>query len=158
MSRDGEKIYICKDEKDNYYYFIEKDGVLRYKVILDNYVIPNEDFIEQYYKMDEKQKVIVNVNKFILGINDKSYYYLYNLLSSEFKQKYFKSQESFENYIKNNFFENNEVTYERFEEQNGIYIYNVRISNANNENESIEKTIIMKLNEGTDFEMSFNVN
>lgn len=158
ISENGGKIYICKDEKDNYYYFMEEDGVLMYKAVLDNYVIPNEEFIKQYNKMSEQEKVIVNIKKLILGINDKSYYYLYNLLSTEFKQNYFKSQESFENYIKENFFENNEATYGNFEEQNGIYIYNIKIINADNENESIEKTIIMKLNEGTNFEMSFNVN
>ena len=38
------------------------------------------------------------------------------------------------------------------------YIYKVKILNADNKNENIDKTIIMKLNEGTDFEMSFNVN
>lgn len=157
-SNNGEKVYICKDEKENYYYFIEKDGVLRYTAILDNYTIPNQEFVDQYNKMEDKEKIIVNIKKFILGINDESYYYLYNLLSPEFKQNYFESQDSFENYIKDNFFEKNEISYESVEEQNGIYIYKVKILNADNKNENIDKTIIMKLNEGTDFEMSFNVN
>ena len=154
----GMKKYICKDQNENYYYFIETDGILRYTAILDNYVIPSEEFIEQYNKMNEQEKVVTNIKKFIMGINDKSYYYVYNNLVNEFKDNYFKSLNDFENYVRENFFENNEIEYENFEEQNGVYIYTIKIHNADNEEESIEKTIVMKLNEGTDFEMSFNVN
>ena len=38
-----------------------------------------------------------------------------------------------------------------------LYKYKVKITNKENQTESTTKTFIVKLNDGTDFEMSFNV-
>lgn len=157
-SKDGNNIYACKDQNNNYYYFTETNGVMNYKIKLDNYTIPDEEQINKYTSMDEKAKVIYNINKFINSINDKSYYYAYNCLSDGFKNNYFKSIEDFERYINETLYSNNEIQYVEFEEKSELCTYRIRIVNADNKDEMIEKTIVMKLNEGTDFEMSFNVN
>lgn len=149
--------YSCIDQNGNKYFFREK-SVMNYEVMLDNYVINTEEFVNKYVETTVQGKVILNIDKLFKAINDKSYYYVYNFLTTEFKNTYFKSLDDFERYAKEKFFENNRIEYKNFEEQNGIYIYTIEIHNKNNEEESIEKTIIMKLNDGTDFEMSFNVN
>lgn len=149
--------YSCIDQNGNKYFFREK-SVMNYEVMLDNYVINTEEFVSKYVETTVQGKVILNIDKLFKAINDKSYYYVYNFFATEFKNRYFKSLDDFERYTTENFFENNRIEYKNFEEQNGLYIYTIEIYNENNEEESIEKTIIMKLNEGTDFEMSFNVN
>ena len=154
----GGKAYICVDSKNNYYYFIEKDGIMRYSVMLDNYTIPTEDFIEKYNSLNESKKVALNIKKFVIALNDNNMYYAYNLLSKGFKNNYFKTQEDFENYVNDNLFNGNiEVKFRELDEENGVFKYNITILNKENTEEKIDKTIFMKLNEGTDFEMSFNV-
>ena len=91
------------------------------------------------------------------AINSYDYSYAYNCLSNGFKTNYFKTEQQFEEYIKTNFYKKNNVNYESLEEQSGLYKYKLKITNKENESESITKTFIVKLNDGTGFEMSFNV-
>ncbi len=157
-SNDGTKTYICKDNNDKIYFFTETDGIMRYTAILDNYVIPNNEFIESYTEMLESEKTVVNIKRFTDSLNDKNYYYAYNCLSDGFKNNYFKTLDSFKDYVTNSWFDGNfDVEYTKFEEESGLYKYTIILKNKDNEEETITKTIIMKLTEGTEFEMSFNV-
>lgn len=150
----GNKVYICKDKNDNYYYFEETDGIMRYKVMLDNYIL-DDDFESKYATAEEKVKVALNIEKFIQAINDKSYYYAYNCLADSFKNNYFKTQEEFETYVKTNFYESNSITYNSFEIEGELYTYSVTITNIET-NEQKNKTFIMQLGEGTEFVLSFD--
>ena len=149
--------YVCTDFNDNYYIINEK-SVMDYTIMLDNYTIDLPQFVEKYNKANKQEKVALNINKFILAINDKSYNFAYNLLAESFKNNKFKTVEDFENYIKNNLFEKNKVEYSTFSNEGDNYIYNLIISDANEESDKIIKcTVIMQLKEGTDFVMSFNI-
>ncbi len=154
----GNKQYICIAENQDVYIFNEKGGVMEYKVMLDNYTIDSEVFKQTYDSTNDQGKVALNIDKFIKAINDKSYYYAYNLLSEGFKSNYFNTQEEFENYAKNTFFDNNNINYEngKISVDSGLYKYKLTITNS--EGESITKTFIMKLNDNREFEMSFNIN
>lgn len=149
--------YTCIDQYGRYYIFREKD-TLNYSVILDTYTLDLPEFLEKYNSTNENGKVALNIQKFIQAINSKDYNYAYNCLSSGFKDNYFKSVEEFEKYVKENLYNNNEVQYKEFEEESNLYKYTINIIDIDNPNNVLDKTIIMKLNEGTDFEMSFNVN
>ena len=150
-------VYTCIDTNNNYYLFKES-AVMQYDIFLDNYTIPTKDFIEEYNSVSEQKKVVLNIQKFVKALNDNSMYYAYNLLSNGFKNNYFKTQEDFEQYVNDNLFNGNiDVKYGECEEENGVFKYNITIINKGNAEEKIEKTIFMKLNKGTDFEMSFNV-
>lgn len=148
--------YVCIDQNDKYF-IIRETAVMQFKIILDTYTIDLPEFIEKYNSTNEQGKVALNIQKFTQSLNEKDYSYAYNCLSEGFKDNYFKEIEDFENYIKDNLYENIIVSYDSFEEVTGLYRYTITIKNADNEEESIQKTIIMKLNEGTDFEMSFDV-
>ena len=51
----------------------------------------------------------------------------------------------------------NKIDYGKFEEKSGVYIYEVNITDATEiEENTIEKSFIVQLNEGTDFAISFN--
>ncbi len=154
-AENGNKIYVCEDQNGNYYSFEETDGVMRYKVILDNYTIVNDEFIEKYNNLSEQQKVALNIEKFVQAINDNSYNYAYNCLADSFKNNYFRTQEEFETYVKSNFYESNTITYNSFETQGELYTYSVTITNKET-NEQKTKTFIMQLGEGTEFALSFD--
>jgi len=148
--------YICIDQNGNYYIFNET-AVMKYTVMLDNYTVDLPEYVEKYKKVSNKRKTAYNIKKFIMAINDKSYYYAYNLLNEDFKNNYFNTQEKFEKYIKNNFYEDNEVTLKVYKEDSGLYTYTAEIKNKNNLEESKNKTFIVSLGEETNFELSFNI-
>ena len=154
-NENGNEEYICRDQNNNYYYFKQTDGIMRYEIVLDNYVLPDEEFKTQYNNAETNEKVALNIEKFIQAINDKSYYYAYNCLADSYKNNYFKTQEEFENYVKQNFYPNSSVEYKQFEIQNDVYTYSVILTNKATK-EEMNKTFIMKLGEGTDFVLSFD--
>ena len=147
--------YIFKDKKGNYYIFKEK-GPFNYTVIPDNYVIPTEDFAGQYKILTNNEKAVLNIEKFFMGINDKNYAYSYSVLAESFKNAKYSTKNDFINYVKGTLFEKNEINYLEYEEQNGLYIYKIKILDANG-NSTDEKffNMIVKLNSGTNFEISF---
>lgn len=149
-------MYICRDELGMYYIF-KINSILDYTIILDTYTIDLPEFLEKYNSTNEQGKCALNIQKFMQAINAKDYNYAYNCLSDGFKNNYFKTEEVFEQYISNKLYNNNKVEYKEFLEESGLYKYTIVITDSENGNNSIEKTIIMKLNEGTDFELSFNV-
>ena len=125
--------------------------------MLDNYSIPGEDFQEEYNMLSKDKKVILNIKRFFMGIDNKNYGYSYSVLSENFRNNKFASKEDFINYAKQNFFDENEIKYISFKEENGIFIYEIILTDATGKN-SEERTfnMIMKLNSETNFEMSFS--
>lgn len=148
--------YICVD-KDERYYIFNQYSIAEFKLILDTYTLELPEFTEKYNSSNEQGKCALNIQKFMDAINSYDYNYAYNCLSEGFKTNYFKTVQDFEKYIESTLYTKNEVSYESFEEQSGLYKYKVKIANKENEQESTTKTFIVKLNDGTDFEMSFNI-
>ena len=148
--------YIEKDEKENYYIFnISDTNPTQFDVMLDIYIIGSLEVQENYKKAEEREKVTINTMKFISGINDKNYYYTYNILADTFKNNQFQKQEDFEQYVKENFFEKNTVKDNEFKQEGKNYIYDLTITDE--EGNTKKLTIIMQLQEGTDFIMSFSI-
>ena len=135
-----------------------ENGVMDFKMILDTYTIDLPQFIEKYNQANDETKVALNLQKVFEAINDEDYNYVYNKLDDTFKQNNFPTLESFEEYVKNNFYSKNTITKANYTMENDMYVYGLNISNADNENEFITKEFIVKLEEETDFVMSFNIN
>lgn len=151
------KEYVCIDSQDNYYIFKETSP-MQYTIMLDTYTIEQPKFTEEYTNANDQKKVMMNIDKFFDMINAKDYKAAYNCLADSFKNNYFKTQSSFEQYIKTNLYTYNAVTYRVYsDEVSGIHQYKLIVKNKENANISREFNIIMKLNSGTDFEMSFEV-
>lgn len=152
----GEHIqYLFKDINENYYVFKET-APFQYTVMLDNYTIPTDDFIKEYNSSTEVEKVILNIKRFFMGIDDKNYGYSYSVLSEAFRNNKYQTKADFVNYAKQNFFEENEIEYTSYEKENGLYIYKIKIKDATGKSSEVrEFNMILKLNSGTDFEMSF---
>lgn len=152
------KQYICIDTYGNYYIF-NINGVMDYTVILDTYTTNLPQFLEKYENGNEQVKVGMNIEKFISSINMKDYKYAYNCLADSFKANSYQTQESFEEYVKSNFFEKNKIEYESFSKEGENYIYEIKISDEQGISQDVKNvTIIMQLKEGTDFVMSFSIN
>lgn len=155
---DNNLYYVGIDQYENTYVFT-KYASMQYKLKLDNYTIPTDTFKKEYKAASNEKKVQMNIDKFIQMINRHDYKTSYNCLADSFKSNYFKTQAEFEKYIKNNFFEYNKLKFKSFEEKgNNIYTYTVQLTDLTDENSEIKEiTIIMKLNDNLDFEMSFSV-
>ena len=154
---DNYTIYECIDQYNNYYIFEER-AIMQYEVMLDDYTIDTEKFVETYNNSSLQEKVELNIKKVIKMINNKDYESAYNILNSGFKQNYFPTLNDFENYVVNTFYQFNDVTFNSFSTEGDIGIYEVNINGIeNNVSATKQKTIIMKLGTGTDFEISFDI-
>ena len=156
--KNGYTEYICSDKNFNYYIFKET-APFQYKLILDNYSIPTGNFEEEYKQKTDPEKVVLNIKRFFMGIDDKNYGYSYSVLSETFKNNKYPTKNDFIKYVQQNFFEKNEIEYEKCEKENGIYIYEIKITDATGKiPEEKSFNIILKLRDGTDYEMSFGEN
>lgn len=150
--------YVLKDQNDNYYIF-EDDGVLNFTVKFDNYTIPTEKFTTTYKNATNEQKIQMNVDKFIQMINRQDYKTSYALIDDGFKNNYFKTNEEFEEFIKNKFFLYNSISFKSIEDKgNNTYVVNVKISDITEENpENNEMTIIIQLKDDMNFIIAFGM-
>ena len=149
--------YICMDQFENIYIFDEKD-VLDYSVMLDIYTIDVPQFIETYDNANIQEKVLLNIEKIEQALNYGDYKYVYSKLAESFKKNKFETQNSFEEYIKNELYNNIKIEYKEFLNEGNTYIYNVDIKNLDNEaDKKINMEIIMQLKEERDFVMSFSI-
>ncbi len=149
--------YICVDGYNDYFiFYVTYPGT--YTVRLDSYTIDMEEFIEKYNSSTNEVKVGMNTQKIIEAINTKDYQYIYDKLDDTFKNNNYSTLNDLEEYIKNNFFDTNEVEYTNCYQEGNVYIYTLKVKDAENPNTNEkELTIIMNLKEGTDFNMSFSI-
>ncbi len=145
-----------KDQFSNIY-TIEEKNIMNFSIKLDDYTILSKAKIEEYNKDNEEEKIVINIKRIIEAINHEDYDFVYNNLNESFKNSYLKNKEELENYIKNKFFEKSNIQFLNYTTENNIYIYTLKIKDAQNENNSNELKIIMRLKEGTDFEISFEI-
>ena len=147
------------DNYNNIYTFIIGD-FMKYSIVMDDYTIEDNDFIETYNSLSDGNKVNANIEKFFKMINLKDYESAYNLLDNDFKKKNYPSLEAFKKYVEKNLFNYSKVTNISDSDKSGNYYITV-LDLENGESENIQKkqiTIIMQLLEGTNFVMSFSMN
>lgn len=149
--------YICINEYGDYFIFRET-AVMDYTVILDTYTIDLPEVIQKYNNGNEQVKVGMNIEKIIAALNSKDYNFVYDKLDESFKNSKFNSIEKFEEYMKRELYETNQVEYIKFSKEGSTFIYELNIEEFNNNTNSKNVTVIMKLLEGTNFIMSFSIN
>lgn len=165
-NRDGYTEYMCVDE-DGKYYIFNATAAMQYTLLLDTYTTDLPEFTEKYNKASEQEKVALNINKVITALNAQDYKYIYSKLADSFKNNYFKDEESLKEYLVNNLFDKNIVEFEEFAREGTLYTYKIKLTKIISEDEK-EKyygknapmeyvNVVMQLNEGTDFVMSFSI-
>lgn len=145
--------YMCKDQYGNYYLFnVEK--VFDYKVLLDIYTIEQETAISAYDGYSKRQKIAYNVNKWVQMVNNKDYQGTYNLLNDTFRSNNWKSVQEFENFIKSNYPSYYEIEYGKYEENGESSVQTIILKDMEEKEENKTVTLIIKLKEEMNFEMS----
>ena len=101
----------------------------------------------------------MNIDKFIKMINCQDYRTSYNCLSDNFKNNYFSTEDEFKKEVESKFFTYNEINFKQFKKLgSNTFTYDIQLSDLSEESEETKEiTIIMRLNENFDFEMSFNM-
>jgi len=113
----------------------------------------------------EKYLIFLGIKVDNTMFKEKSVYFRNALVRSN----YFNNEEELKEYLSNKLYDNNEINFGKFsDEGNGIYTYQIELSEISNENEAaqegkgdnfarIKMNIVMQLKEGTDFVMSFSI-
>lgn len=150
--------YVCKDQYENLYIF-KQTSPMDFTLRIDTYTIETEKFKETYESADDVQKVQMNIDKFFQMINRHDYRTSYECLAQSYKNNYFKTETEFADFVKNNMFSRNKVTYKNYEQRGkDLYVFNIELTDLIGENTEIKKvTIVMQLNENLDFNMSFSM-
>ena len=149
--------YICIDQYNNYYIFKET-AVMQYTLQLDTYTIESEKFIQEYNASDDREKTMMNIDKWIKMLNNRDYIAAYNVLDKTFRENTFGSEEKFEQYMKSNFPLHYGITFDEYSDETGVNVQKIKLKDiTGNETNNINVDIIMKLNSNTDFVMSFNI-
>ena len=155
---DGKTVYTLVDNYQNTYFVITQTSPMDYQIQLDNYTVKVPTYEEDYLKMTDEQKVATNAHIFIQMINTKDYQNAYNLLDDGFKANYFRTVQDFENYMRDHWFSYNIEADSSIQEQGNTFVYELTLINSSASTaERKNVTIIMQLQEGTDFVMSFTV-
>lgn len=154
---DGYVQYVCLDNNGDYFVINDNINTREYKILLDTYTIDQQEFIKKYNSATDSEKAGYDINKFFDAINANDYTYAYNCLAESFRQNKFSTQKQFENYIKNNFYNKNDVKYSNYRKEGNYYIYTVNIINSEDTTKSVQKDFIVNLKENRQFEMSFSV-
>lgn len=143
---------------DNYnqYYELKETGIYEYTIILDNYTIQSNEQLQKYNRLTNEEKALSNMDKVMKLIDEKDYQTIYNYLNQDFKNTNFPTIESFAKYMQENFFENNIVGKIGVKQEGNVFILSVPYKESlSRAAEDYEKTFIMKLTEGMNFELSF---
>lgn len=150
--------YICKDQYDNIYIFKERTP-MQYEVQLDDYTLENEAFNIRYETASHKDKGILNIDKFFKMINMTDYKAAYALLDETFKLNNFKAEAEFERYMQSNIFRYNKVSYQTYSDKiTDLLTFKLKLTDATGEDKKeVQFNVVMKLGEGTDFTMSFEI-
>ena len=160
INGEGTEIYIL-DQYSNIFKF-NIEGIMKFKVQLDDYIVMLDEEIEKYNALSVQQKIVNCINRWIKMINSKDYEFAYNYLDKTFSENNFKGVENFEKYVKQKWPEFIDIKCSDYKEVNDVGTMKVKISargTSNTENNKvIEKTFIVKLLDDNNFVMSFNVN
>lgn len=155
---DNYKQYTIIDNYNNYYIVKEK-SVMDFSIMLDNYTVESEEFDTEYENASDEVKIATNLDKIFKMINNKEYNQIYEkYLNEGFKSNYFSEYQEFEEFMKNKFFEYNYLGSSTMEKQSNYYIININYKEGlSSAAEERNINLILKLNENTNFEFSFEM-
>ena len=148
-------MYVCTDNNNYDFIFKRNDGLFDYSVLLDNYTMKNNTEFAIYSKLGVYEKCKYNLETFEKMLNAKDYYAIYNILNKTFKEKNYKNVNDLKNYIKNNFYNINDIEIQSSTEKDNYYLFICKLKNKENSVESKSVNIIISKTNNMEFEMSF---
>lgn len=148
-------IYILEDQYENIF-MVSYNTIVNYKVYLDNYTIELNKFKEQYNEANEEAKIYYNIDKVRQMFNFKDYESIYNKLNTTFRNNNFSNISELEKYLKSSIYNINFIEVNNSTKNDEYYVCECTLKNQENSSESKNMTIIMKLIDSNNFEMSFS--
>lgn len=108
--------------------------------------------------MGERDRMEYYVSTFIKAIEEKNYESAYDMLYDEFKENYFPTLTSFEEYVSTTFPRMVSLEHTNFERNGDYYILFITMSSSlGSKNSGIEMNFVIKENDLNDFVLSFSV-
>ena len=153
---DNYQKYTIKDNY-GYYYLIKETAIMEFSVQLDLYTIKNDEYDEKYSKLNDSAKVQTNIKMFLTMLDNNDYEGAYSKLDSTFKKNNFGTISEFKKYVNKNFYDTNYWTSKTSKIEGSLFIVEGILQDsitvaANNRKISF----IVRLDEGTNYTMSFN--
>lgn len=154
-TNDDKTIIQIKDQYSNWYRF-KITNTMEYKATIDNYVVLNEDDIKHYSKLSDKEKVEYNLNRIQKMFNSKDYKFIYDCLDDTFKEENYSSLSDFTKFINEELNGNYEIGSKKITKDGNVYVIELEVSNKEKAYSEKYFNVIMRLDKGTDFTMSFS--
>lgn len=161
--------YVCRDAYGKLYIFDGRNP-MDVSIKLDTYTINTDAFNQQYENGNEQTKVQMNINKFVLMINNQDYQAAYNVLDEDFKSNYFRTIDDFKNYVQLHAYKYNDIEANSFDVTGNVYSCGVTLTDltgglyvdeskgTGGSGYAFDWNFYVQLNEGTDFKLAFEVN
>lgn len=147
---------VCQDQYQNTYVFTITN-VNEYTIKMDTYTLMTDNFTNSYDSSEDKDKVLMNIDKWIQMLNSRDYKNAYKYLDETFRNNNFGSEQNFENYMRQNYPNHYTFEFTDTSEDNGVFVQEVRLLNVENKNDIQIIKIIMQLKENYNFVMSFEI-
>mgnify|MGYP004454566119 CR=1 FL=1 len=148
--------YVVIDQNSDYY-IINQEKNFTYNICLDSYTVTTDDSNKKYDEATEKEKIQINLGKFLEAINMKDYQYVYNHLDETFKENHFNSINQFIEYTSKNFYDKNSVELLEYTKQSDVYVYNLRLKNNKDVSQTKQIKVVLKLLDNREYTMSFQL-
>ena len=128
VNRDEQKTeYVGKDQYGRLYVF-DVVTPTNYTIKLDTYTIETDYFKKEYDTDNVEKKVQMNLNKFVLMINNQDWDAAYSVLDDNFKNNYFKSVDEFKQYVKGKSYKYNDMKVLSFETTGNVYTCRMQLT------------------------------
>ncbi len=148
--------YVALDQ-NNHYYIIKENQTMDFKMQLDTYTVDVPEFIEKYNSASDDKKASMNISKIVDAINDKDYKYVYNKLNETYKNSNFTDINKFKEFLNNKFYDESIIKESTAKKDGDVYICNLKISDKEGTSKLVDVTILIRLSEGTNYEISFSM-
>ena len=149
--------YVCTDQYNNYYIFRQQGGIMKYTLFLDSYTVELDTFKQNYDNAEDGTKIAIQIGKFKQMLNSKDYNAIYNKLNNTFKQNNYSTLAKLKNDLSKNIYDINTIEIENYSQNEDYYVCECILRNQKNRNESKNMTIVIKLMDSNNFEMSFSI-
>ncbi len=119
----------------------------------------NTEVIKYLSTLKEGNRIEYYCGNFLKLIDEGNYEKAYNLLYGEFKEKYFPTQEEFEEYVKNFYPKFYGIVYDDIDRYTDLYVLRLKIIdyNATKGDEEIIQRVVIREYDYNNFAVSFQV-
>ncbi len=118
----------------------------------------DEEIVKKLSTQGERDRMEYYCGEYMKHIENEEYEKAYNMLYSEFKEKYFPTVEEFEKYVKKTYPSDFALDYDDITRQGDIYVLRLKIFDVlGSKNDEKVQRVVIKENNYNDYVMSFQV-